>query len=36
MCARGKTKTAYGYIWRFADDLVNNELDSTKILEELK
>lgn len=20
MCARGKTKTAYGYVWKFADD----------------
>ena len=30
-CARGKTKTAYGYIWRFADDV-----DSTKLTEELK
>lgn len=30
-CAWGKTKTAYGYIWRFAD-----ELDDTKLTEELK
>ena len=23
MCARGITKTAYGYIWKFADDINN-------------
>lgn len=31
ICARGITKTAYGYIWKFAD-----EVDNTKLTEELK